>query len=309
MPSPSSSPPPPDPRLPRTWQNQSPVARPHLTPVNGYRFTRTEVLDRRSVIDAFRDATKVVAAFGFEDVGQVWQRSWPVAIDAVLGGCEAAGARLVFFDNLYMYGPQAGPLHEDLALTTTGRKPSMRAAITRQWRAAHDRGRVRVVALRASDFYGCGVQASHIGNDVIRAIAAGKPAAFVAPLDVPHDFAYVPDIHGAVMSMLDAPDDAFGQAWHVRLGNRSRSRSCHFGHFHCWASSSRSCGKWQRCGSNGTIRTGPIRHVSPSGSGVMSHRSMTVSARPSRPTWHPVHDEGGRHRRRFAANVTPRGLL
>ena len=36
LPSPSSSPPPPDPRLHRTWQDQSSGARPQQTPVNGY---------------------------------------------------------------------------------------------------------------------------------------------------------------------------------------------------------------------------------------------------------------------------------
>jgi Transposase IS66 family len=36
LPSPSSSPPPPDPRLRRTWQDQSQVVRPQITPVNGY---------------------------------------------------------------------------------------------------------------------------------------------------------------------------------------------------------------------------------------------------------------------------------
>ncbi len=49
----------------------------------------------------------------------------------------------------------------------------------------------------------------------MRAIAAGKSVSFVAPLDVLNDFAYVADIHRAVMSLLEAPDDAFGQAWHV----------------------------------------------------------------------------------------------
>ena len=33
--------------------------------------------------------------------------------------------------------------------------------------------------------------------------------------DMPHDIAYVPDYARAVVSLLDAPDDAFGQAWHV----------------------------------------------------------------------------------------------
>lgn len=181
----------------------------------GARFVRTDVLDKDSVTNACQGATQVVAAIGFEYVGQIWQRKWPVAMECFLTACEASGARLLFFDNLYMYGPRVGPLHEDLPLAATGTKPSVRAAITRQWRAAQDSGRVRVVALRASDFYGPGVQASHIGGDVMRAIAAGKAASFVTPLDVPHDFAYVPDIHRAVISLLDAPDDAFGQPWHV----------------------------------------------------------------------------------------------
>ncbi|MCX5985820.1 MAG: hypothetical protein NTX54_04795 [Chloroflexi bacterium] len=69
----------------------------------GARFMRTDVLNKVSVTDVCRGATQIVAAFGFEYVGQVWQRKWPVAIDAVLTGCEASGARLLFFDNLYMY--------------------------------------------------------------------------------------------------------------------------------------------------------------------------------------------------------------
>ena len=37
----------------------------------------------------------------------------------------------------------------------------------------------------------------------------------VAPPDTPHDFAYVPDIARAVLSLLDSPDDAYGQAWNI----------------------------------------------------------------------------------------------
>ncbi len=32
---------------------------------------------------------------------------------------------------------------------------------------------------------------------------------------MPHDFAYVPDIARAVVTLLDAPDDAYGQAWNM----------------------------------------------------------------------------------------------
>ena len=42
----------------------------------------------------------------------------------------------------------------------------------------------------------------------------GKPAAMVLPPDVPHDFAYVPDIARAVATLIAAPDTDFGQVWH-----------------------------------------------------------------------------------------------
>jgi nucleoside-diphosphate-sugar epimerase len=33
--------------------------------------------------------------------------------------------------------------------------------------------------------------------------------------DLPHDVAYVPDVARATLTLLDAPEDAYGQAWHV----------------------------------------------------------------------------------------------
>ena len=38
---------------------------------------------------------------------------------------------------------------------------------------------------------------------------------FVGSADVLHDYAYVPDIARAATTLLDAPDSAFGQAWHM----------------------------------------------------------------------------------------------
>jgi nucleoside-diphosphate-sugar epimerase len=35
------------------------------------------------------------------------------------------------------------------------------------------------------------------------------------PPDQPHDFTYVPDFARALETLIDASDDAYGQAWHV----------------------------------------------------------------------------------------------
>jgi len=75
--------------------------------------------------------------------------------------------------------------------------------------------RVFWAALRAPDFYGPGVERSHIGDVGFGMLAKGKAATLIMPPDTPHDFAYVPDIARAAVTLLDAPDDAYGQAWHV----------------------------------------------------------------------------------------------
>jgi nucleoside-diphosphate-sugar epimerase len=180
----------------------------------GLDFVACDVLDAASTAVMATLAPQLVVAIGFAYDGKTWLRDWPVAMQNLLDGCAAANTRMVFFDNLYMYGPQTAPLTEAMAVSDYGRKPRARATITRMWESAAAEGRVRVAALRAPDFYGPGVRLSHIGDTGFAAIAQGKPAMLVAPPDALHDFAYVPDLGRMIVTLLDAPDDAFGQAWH-----------------------------------------------------------------------------------------------
>lgn len=181
----------------------------------GATFHACDVLDAGAVRQAIDGASQVVVAIGFPYVGATWRASWPRAMENLVNACAASQARMVFVDNLYMYGPQQEPLREDMALTDYGVKPAVRADITRSWMTASAAGRVKVAALRAPDFYGPGVTLSHLGEMAFAALANGKRATLIAPPDTPHDFAYVPDIARAVLTLLDAPDDAFGQAWHM----------------------------------------------------------------------------------------------
>jgi len=181
----------------------------------GASFQACDVLDAAAVRAAIDGAGQVVVAIGFPYVGATWRASWPRAMQNLIKACEASRARMVFADNLYMYGPQHDPLREDMALADYGIKPAVRAEITRIWMSASAAGRVRIAALRAPDFYGPGFTQSHLGEMAFGALARGKRATLIAPPDTPHDFAYVPDIARAVVTLLDAPDDAFGQAWHI----------------------------------------------------------------------------------------------
>lgn len=176
-------------------------------------FVPCDVLDAAAVATAVQGASQVVLAIGFPYDRRVWREAWPKAMANALAACEAIGARMVFVDNLYMLGPQDAPLREDMPLTRQGAKPAIRAEVTRLWLAAS--GRVRVAALRVPDFYGPGVGVSHVGDTGFGRLAQGKAALLLVPPDTPHDFAFVPDVARAVVTLLDAPDDAYGQVWNM----------------------------------------------------------------------------------------------
>jgi len=173
------------------------------------------VTRREAVASVCKDREIAICAVGFPYDSSVWERDWPAAMEALLDSCAAAGARLVLADNLYMLGPQTEPLTEDMPLTDYGRKPRVRARITRLWQQAHAAGRVRVVAVRASDFYGPRVPTSVLSEFGVARLVAGKPALVPYSPDFPHDFTYVADFARALVTLADAPEDAYGQAWNV----------------------------------------------------------------------------------------------
>jgi nucleoside-diphosphate-sugar epimerase len=56
-----------------------------------------------------------------------WPVLFPALTRSILGAAESSGAKLVFADNLYAYGPVDGPLREDLPASARGRKGRIRA--------------------------------------------------------------------------------------------------------------------------------------------------------------------------------------
>jgi nucleoside-diphosphate-sugar epimerase len=181
----------------------------------GVEFMSCDVMDAQSVLRAMTGAEQAVITIGVEYSGKIWKQVWPKAMANFIAAAEATKARIVHIDNMYMYGPHDGPIHEDLPLTSYGQKPAARSEATRMWLKAAREARIRWISLRAPDFYGAGVDRSHIGETGLGAIAQGKSAMLLMSPDQPHAFAYVPDIARAAVTLLDAPDDAYNQTWHV----------------------------------------------------------------------------------------------
>ncbi|MBP7998056.1 MAG: NAD-dependent epimerase/dehydratase family protein [Chloroflexi bacterium] len=144
-----------------------------------------------------------------------WPEKFPPLIQGVIQGLSGLGVKLVFGDNLYMYGSTHGqPLHEGLPYAATGHKGRTRAQIATQLLDAHRQNRVPVVIGRASDFYGPRVTNSAVGEGFFAAALAGKAVNLIGDIGLPHTYTYIRDFARALIT-LSQQESAYGQAWHI----------------------------------------------------------------------------------------------
>jgi nucleoside-diphosphate-sugar epimerase len=143
-----------------------------------------------------------------------WPALFPALTGSILGAAESSGAKLVFADNLYAYGPVDGPLREDLPAAARGRKGRTRVEMAAQLLGAHRDSRARVVIGRASDYYGPHGTGSTAGETVFGRILTGKKPQWAGLLDQPHTFHFLPDIARGLLVLVDH-GEADGQVWHL----------------------------------------------------------------------------------------------
>lgn len=143
-----------------------------------------------------------------------WPKAFPALTDGILEGAAAAGAKLVFADNLYMYGRVDSPLTENLPDRPAGSKGTVRAEMAGKLLEAHRAGKARVAIGRAPDFYGPGVRHSFLGERVFGFALRGKPVDVLGDPDVPHTYAYIDDFARG-LAALGREDRALGAAWHI----------------------------------------------------------------------------------------------
>ena len=143
-----------------------------------------------------------------------WPQEFPAMTRGIMAATAAAGSKLVFADNLYMYGPVDGPMTEETPPVAQTKKGKVRAAMAEELMAAHRDGMLRLVIGRSSDYFGPGGLNSAMGERFFKALLAGKDTQWFADLDQPHTMNYLPDMARALVLLGERPE-ADGQVWHT----------------------------------------------------------------------------------------------
>lgn len=157
-------------------------------------------------------ASVVYACFGGPQ--STWHEQFPRMVSGVLASASASGARIVYADNLYAYGPQRDVLSETTPCKPVGHKPRLRAAMAELLLDAHARGTVRVAIARASDLYGPGVNNALASTTFFERALAGATLRLPGDVSAPHTFSFTPDVARAIVR-LGTAEDSWGEVWHV----------------------------------------------------------------------------------------------
>jgi nucleoside-diphosphate-sugar epimerase len=143
-----------------------------------------------------------------------WVELFPPLTRAVLDGAADAGAKLVFADNLYGYGPPEGSMTEETPQRAQGKKGRIRIEMAATILRAHGDGRLRCTIGRSSDYYGPRGTGTTAGDNVMKPVFRGKRARWLGSLDQPHTLNYLGDMARALVT-LGEREEADGEVWHL----------------------------------------------------------------------------------------------
>jgi nucleoside-diphosphate-sugar epimerase len=143
-----------------------------------------------------------------------WPELLPLIMRGLIAGATDAGARIVYADNLYAYGPVDGPLTEDLPARATGPNGRVRAALAAELMEADASRTVRAAIGRASDYYGPWARLSTAGERLFLPAIGGTATQVLGDPDAPHTYTFLGDFARGLVT-LGTHDDASGQVWHL----------------------------------------------------------------------------------------------
>jgi nucleoside-diphosphate-sugar epimerase len=174
-----------------------------------------DVTDFNRVAEAVAGSEIVYVTVGFAYNLKVWQRVWPPFMKAVIDACKAQNAKLVFFDNVYVYAKSAIPhMNEDSPIQPPSKKGLVRQQLHEMIIREIGNHSLTALIARSADFYGPDTNNSLIGETVAKNLVRGKKAQIFGDANRIHTFTYTRDAAKAT-ALLGNTNDAYNQVWHV----------------------------------------------------------------------------------------------
>ncbi|MBK7174754.1 MAG: NAD-dependent epimerase/dehydratase family protein [Bacteroidales bacterium] len=171
--------------------------------------------DLSQIDKAIAGSDVVYVTIGFEYKLSVWENTWPPFMKAVIDACKTHQAKLVFFDNVYMYDKSAIPgMTEASPMNAPSKKGKVRQQLHEMIMNEVEKNALTALIAKSADFYGPDNKNSALSMMVVDNLIKGKKAQAFGNINKIHTYTYTPDAAKAT-ALLGNTIDAYNQIWHV----------------------------------------------------------------------------------------------
>jgi nucleoside-diphosphate-sugar epimerase len=175
----------------------------------------TDLTNSEDVNRVVEESSMVYLVAGLPYNTAIWREQWPKIMRNVVDACKAKNARLIFFDNVYMYGRVDGPMTEETPVNPRSKKGQVRAKIAEYLLSEIKSGHIVAAIARAADFYGPYSEKGSVPFILaISRLAKGQKALWLVNAKAKHSYTYTGDC-GKALYLLAKTENAFNQVWHM----------------------------------------------------------------------------------------------
>lgn len=172
-----------------------------------------DIMDAAAVDKAVKGSEVAYLTVGFPYRAKIWEERWPVAMRNVMDACKRHNARLVFFDNMYMYDrDHLQHMTEETPVRPTSKKGAIRQQVADMLMNEVTEGKLTALIARSADF--TNGKSSALYQLVTDNLVKGKKANWLANADKIHSFTFTADAAKGTAILGNTPD-AFNQVWHL----------------------------------------------------------------------------------------------
>lgn len=179
--------------------------------IAGVEYAQADAEDAESLLKATKNVDVVYATLAVPYATEQWQRSWPVIMRNVIDAARTNEFKLVFLDNVYMYGRTVGPMTEDSPIHPLAKKGEVRAEIAKMLIDAMDAGEVNATIGRSADFYGPNTR---ISSRFFEGTYNDGVATWMGSADTLRTWNYTHD-NAKALAILGNDSRADQQIWHM----------------------------------------------------------------------------------------------
>jgi len=187
--------------------------------ISGAESIQADITSYEETLRSIQNSDVVYLCAGIPYELKVWAELWPKIMQNVIDACKKVNTRLIFFDNVYMYGRVDGKMTENTPYNPCSKKGEIRTKIALMLEDEMKKNNIKAIIARSADLYGpYAIRSSVPYILVIANLIRGKKAQWLVDANKIHSLTYTLDCAKS-MHLLSNKIECYNQVWHLPTFN------------------------------------------------------------------------------------------